>query len=183
MPGPQVNLAWTDHAVNESIFTVERSDNGGTFTQIGTVPPSASTGGSVAYVDTNVVAGTTYIYRVAAMLGTTLSGYSNTATVTVQGVPKAPSGLSAAVSWSNKNNERVDLFWGSGATNQTGFEIQGAADYAFINVVYTATAAANATNLNTGNISKLSYYFRIRAVNAVGVSPWVEAIPFPVPAP
>ena len=49
---PQVNLAWTDNATNETGYVVERSDNGGAFTLIATLPADI-----VSYTDTTVASG------------------------------------------------------------------------------------------------------------------------------
>ena len=54
--GPQVSLTWTDNATNETGFVVERSTNGGAFTQIATAPARNNTG-NVTYVDTTDRAG------------------------------------------------------------------------------------------------------------------------------
>ena len=74
--GTQVNLTWTNNAGNGAGFTVERSTDGTTFTAIGN-PTTAS------FTDPNVTVGTTYTYRVKAIIGTLESGYSNTASVTI----------------------------------------------------------------------------------------------------
>ena len=77
--GPQVSLTWRDNATNETGFVIERSVNGGAFTQIATAPARNSTG-NVTYVDTTAVATsavTTYTYRVAAVNIAGTSAYSN----------------------------------------------------------------------------------------------------------
>mgnify|MGYP001163297831 CR=1 FL=1 len=60
--GPQIALAWTDNANNETGFMVERSINGGAFAPIATLGANATT-----YPDTTVLAATTYSYRVKAV--------------------------------------------------------------------------------------------------------------------
>ncbi len=67
--GPQVALTWVDNANNETGFMIQRSTNGGAFSQIGTFGASAGTGATVATVDASIVpsaADATYSYRVAA---------------------------------------------------------------------------------------------------------------------
>jgi FtsP/CotA-like multicopper oxidase with cupredoxin domain len=77
--GSRVSLTWTDTAVNETAFTIERSTGEGT--EIIAVPADTNT-----YVDTPTVAGT-YHYRVAALNASGISAYSNTVSVTVSGSP------------------------------------------------------------------------------------------------
>ncbi|MGW5433605.1 multicopper oxidase domain-containing protein [Streptomyces sp. NPDC004059] len=78
--GPKVSLTWRDNATNESGFVVERStDNGATFSQVGTAPARNKTG-SVTFVDSTVALGSTYQYRVSAL---NIAGRGTTPPVTV----------------------------------------------------------------------------------------------------
>ena len=175
--GPRVNLSWTDTATNENGFVIQRSSDGVTFTQIGTAPAGNNT---VTFADPTVVVGNTYTYQVAAVNGAGLS-YSNMAIVSVS-APTAPlTVIGSAVR--QGNNERVTLLWTNsvGSNNQSGFEIQGATDIGFTAVVYTGSVGANVTIITTGNLPRVDYYFRVRAVNPVGQSAWVNAVPFPIP--
>jgi len=176
--GPRVSLTWRDNATNETGFNVERSTDGVTFVQIATAPARNNTG-NVTYVDTTVTLGTTYTYRVSAVNALGASAYSNLASVTVD-VPLAPSNL-LATAVRQGNNERVTLTWTDNANNESGFEIQRATNSAFTTGLVTSSVGANTTTFNTGNISRLSYYFRVRAVNILGPSAWVNATPFPIP--
>ena len=68
----QLTATWTDNADGTAMFKVERkTGTGGTYSQIGTTPT-----GATSYVDTGVVAGTTYCYRVRASNAAGDSGYS-----------------------------------------------------------------------------------------------------------
>ena len=75
-----VSLAWTDRSTNESSFVLERSRNG--FTSVDSTVTLAAN--ATTYSDGNVVAGTTYAYRVKAVNAAGSSGYSNVATATVR---------------------------------------------------------------------------------------------------
>ena len=57
----QIKLTWTDNANNEEWFKIERSTDGVNYTQIDVASANAT-----SYVDTTVVPGTTYYYRVRA---------------------------------------------------------------------------------------------------------------------
>jgi hypothetical protein len=79
--GPQVSLAWTDTAVNDTAIVIERSTDETKCAVIATVPADSDT-----YVDTPTTAGT-YYYRAAAVNASGASAYSNTVSVTVSGFP------------------------------------------------------------------------------------------------
>ena len=69
-----VTLKWTDNATNETGFRVERSvGNDTSFTEISSNLGSNTT----IFVSPNLVAGTTYFYRVRALNGIGFSSYSN----------------------------------------------------------------------------------------------------------
>lgn len=75
--GTSVTLTWTDNSTNESVFDIERKDNGGNFNPITTVRAETT-----SYVDSGLNANTQYTYRVRAMTSTASSAYSNEAAVT-----------------------------------------------------------------------------------------------------
>jgi hypothetical protein len=70
-----LTLTWKDNSTGQARFDVERKiGSGGLYGQIAQLPM-----GSSSYVDTSVVAGTTYCYRVRAVNDGGVSGYSNEA--------------------------------------------------------------------------------------------------------
>lgn len=87
LSGPQVRLSWTDHAVGETAYVVERSPAGqGNWTPLATTLPADST----SYQDGTVEHSSSHDYRVRASGTTGLSNYS-TATVVIPAA--APSSL------------------------------------------------------------------------------------------
>ena len=76
----QVDLGWTDGAVTESGFKVERRIGGGAWSEIGAVGPNI-----VIFSDTGLAPGTPYGYRVRAFNGGGSSAFSNEVTVTTPG--------------------------------------------------------------------------------------------------
>src|SRR5262245_59382585 len=71
----QLNLVWVDSSTNEDGFKIERkTGTGGTFAQIAVVQARTT-----SYIDSSVVSGTTYCYRVRAFNTAGNSGYSNEA--------------------------------------------------------------------------------------------------------
>jgi FtsP/CotA-like multicopper oxidase with cupredoxin domain len=184
--GPQARLTWRDNANNEGGFVIERRVlPAGQFAQVAVAPLRNNTG-NVTFTDTTILPATQYEYRVAAVnlfSGVpTLSAYSNVAnTAASDPLPAAPSNLTAA-NWASQGNKRsVVLNWTDNATNETSFTIQRATNAAFITGLNTNTVAADATTVTQAGLSKATtYYFRIRANNAVGSSAWVSATPFPI---
>jgi FtsP/CotA-like multicopper oxidase with cupredoxin domain len=171
LAGPQVSLTWRDNATNETGFVVERAVNGGAFAQVAAPGPRNRTG-NVTWVDTTVVGGNTYAYRVKAMNGSTSSAYSNTATIVVPALPAAPSGLKATAV-RNGIRDRVTLTWTDNSNNETGFTIQRSTNPAFpANNVNTSTVGANVVTQQQNTARRTIYYFRVQATNAAGGSTW-----------
>lgn len=186
--GPQVRLTWRDNAPNtasELLFVIERAANGGGFAAIATAPRNSAgngTGNGIAYVDTTVLPGSTYSYRVAAVTVGSQSAYSNLVNVVVPVVPAAPSAFTASAVRQG-NNERVTLTWIDNSINETGFTIQRARNAGFTTGLTTANVGVNVTTLTQGNLARVPYFYRIRANNTiVGPSAWVTATPLPLPA-
>jgi len=181
--GPQVMLAWTDNANNETSFVVERSDNGGAFSALVTVGPRAGTG-SVNYTDTTVAAGNSYTYRVSAVNAAGSSNYSNTATVNLPAPPAAPTNVIAtAARVGGSPSDRITLTWAD-AVNETGYTIQMATNSTFTANLVTITVGANTTTFTSDNVPRnTQFYLRIQAFNGAGQSVWVNATPFPIITP
>jgi hypothetical protein len=175
--GPtRVQLSWTDNANNETGFVIERSVNGGAFTQVGTRGPRFGTG-TTTFTTSNLTFGNTYTYRVKAMLGSTSSAYSNQASVTLVGPPAAPSNLtgSAVRITGNFFQDRVTLNWTDNANNETGFQIQRSTSPSFSNAT-TYTVGANVTTFNQNVSRTFNYYYRVRARNSIGNSSWSTSV-------
>ena len=161
----QINLAWVDNSVNETGFRIERSPDGlaATFVQIATVGANVTT-----YSNTGLVANTTYYYRVRATNTVGDSAYSNVAnTATTVTTPPAPATLTATAI----SNTQINLAWADNAANETGFKIERSPDGAVGTFTQIATVAANVTSYsNTGLLGGTTYYYRVRANNALGDS-------------
>jgi titin len=160
----QVDLSWTDNALNETSFVVERSDNGGGFAVIATLPAD-----SVTYSDLTAAAPNSYTYQVAATSGAGQSGYSNQASVSIT-MPPAPLNLSAA----NITRSGFTLSWEYPFPQPDGFEIQVATDISFTAIVQTfPDVGADLTSQSMSGLSRNTrYYVRIRSFSAVGAGPW-----------
>jgi FtsP/CotA-like multicopper oxidase with cupredoxin domain len=164
----QVQLDWTDNAINETSFVVERSDNGGAFAGIANLPADA-----VTYVDGTVAAGNSYTYQVAATSIAGQSGYSNQASVSVT-APAAPLNLTAA----NITRTSFTLNWEYPFPQPDGFEVQVSTNSGFTSIVQSfPDVGADLTSLAISGLSRNTrYYIRIRGFNAVGVGPWSSTL-------
>jgi len=157
----QINLSWTDNATNETGFELERSTDAVSFTKIADLGPNVT-----AYQHTGLSPATRYWYRVLAKNSAGKSAYSNIANAATQQVaPNAPSGLTATA----VSTTQIDLKWTDNAANETGYQVersQNGTTFAKI-----ADLAANITTYqSTGLAPATEYYYRVRAVNAVGAS-------------
>ncbi len=183
----QVDLSWTDNAGNEDGFRVERAldvDFTNSLTTF-TVGPSNMVGPNpVAYSDTTAAPDTTYYYRVFAFNGAGDSLPTNTASATTPNVPPdAPSSLAVAASAPGPNPPTVTLTWTDNALNEDGFRVERAPDNAgvpgtFAVLVPAAPSApgmgSTVTYVDSGVAPKTTYWYRVRAFNEVGNSPYTD---------
>lgn len=157
----QINLSWTDNATDETGFELERSTDALSFTKIADLGPNVTT-----YQSTGIAPATRYWYRVLAKNSAGKSGYSNVANATTQQVaPNAPSSLTAT----GASTSQIDLKWVDNANNETGYQVERSPNGTTFTKI--ADLAANVTTYqNTGLTAATEYFYRVRAVNAVGAS-------------
>src|SRR6267378_483303 len=170
--GVRIDLAWTDNAPDEQGFRIERAPDvsgvAGTYVQIASVGVNGH-----AYSSTGLENGTRYWYRVYAYNAVGPSGYSNEASATTLPRPVAPTLLQATAF----NGVRIDLVWTDNATDEQGFRIERAPDAGGVPGPYAqiASVAANVTTYsNTGLQNGTTYWYRVRAYNAVGPSAYTN---------
>ena len=170
-----INLAWTDNAINESSFVLQRS-NGGAYVTIATLPANTKT-----YADTSFALGATYTYRIAAVNLVGQSAYATSNTVAAPLPPTAPSLFTGVNGTNNGTLRSVILSWKDNSATETGFTIQRASNSAFTLNLNSVTTNANVITLTQSNLTaNTKYYYRIRANNASGSSAWVNLTPFPI---
>lgn len=173
----QINLAWKDNANNEKNFEVQRATNAGftlNVTRFTGLPAN-----TISFPDTSVSPATAYWYRVRCSNSTSTSAWSNVATGVTPGltIPNAPSGFTAVAGASG----HITLNWTDNSNNETYFEIMRATNSGFtVNRIRITTAANVITLDNTPVTTGVTYFYRIRSGNAVGVSAWSPAAaPYP----
>ncbi len=181
LAGSSVSLTWTNNAASQAVTAVwiQRATDAG-FTQNVT---NVSVGPAVAkYADATVVAGTTYYYRVLAQNAAGYSPWSNAVSIhlTVT-VPAAPGGLVASLAGSS-----ASLTWTNHAITPaaTAVWIQWATDAGFTqNVTSASVGPAVASYAGATVVAGTTYYYRVRAQNLAGYSPWSNVVSLLRPGP
>jgi Fibronectin type III domain len=158
----QIDLTWTDTSDNEQGFQIQRS-TGNPFEEppiVATLPANAT-----SWSDTGLPANSGFGYRVRAVNAAGVSLWSNGASATTLAFPPpAPQGLSAtAITF-----QRIDLAWKSVAEADS-YEVQQSTDGATFT---TITRSTGTQIMIFGLRSSTTYFFRVRAVNTGGTSPW-----------
>jgi predicted phage tail protein len=163
-----VRFAWTDASTNETGFEVQRATNA-TFTT-GLVTTTVAANATSLDVTTGLAANTTYYFRVRATSAAGPSAYATAAPIAVPAVPTAPDAIATAVL---PGGLSVRVTWNDRSNNEGIFQLQRATDSAFTAGVVTQSLAANTTTFDdTGLAAGTTYFYRVRAVNAGGASPY-----------
>jgi hypothetical protein len=162
----QVTLTWTDHASNELGFEVGISTDNVRYDWGGKTFANAT-----STIVMGLQPATRYYFRVRAYVEGGTSNPSNAAEVTTQAtLPTPPAGISDLQVQVISASE-LRLTWLDRSSDETGFEIEQALN----DVTYAriATVGAGTTSFAvTGLAPATRYFFRLRAVNAVGASPY-----------
>ena len=158
----RIDLDWTDTSDNEQAFQVQRTF-GNPFQEpviVATLPANTT-----SFSHTGLPANTGFGYRVRAVNAAGASLWSNGASaITLAFPPPAPKNLTAtAITF-----QRVDLAWNA-VVEADSYEVQQSTD----GVTFTTIRQPNVTEMMIfGLQSSTTYFFRVRAVNSGGVSPW-----------
>jgi tartrate-resistant acid phosphatase type 5 len=160
----RANLSWTDAAINEDGYRIERSVNGGDFVQIGSVIANTS-----SFTATGITSGSIYSFRVRGVNNAGFSDYSNTLVLShgAVTVPNPPSGLSA----DSIDHQRIALAWTDSSDNESGFMIErceGTGCTNFAEVAQTATNISEYTD--SGLQAETLYRYRVTSYNQAGAS-------------
>lgn len=171
----RINLTWQDKATNEDSFKIERKVGAaGVYKPIATVRANLQN-----FSDTGLTDNTDYFYRLRAFNKGGFSEYSNEAgATTLPLAPAAPRNLLATT----VSSSRVDIAWTDSASNEVGFDLERRSG---AGTTYTklTTLAANSNSYSDNQLAaNTTYFYRVRAFNAGGVSGYsneTKALTFP----
>ena len=156
-------LGWQDNSNRELGFSIERNAGGG-WTNVASNPPD-----DTSLVDSDVVLGGTYYYRVYAFNDVGSSSYSNTVIVHVVNVPGAPTDLSATA----VSPVGIDLTWVDNASDEIGFHLERKPTAAGDWVRILPSPGANIESYEDRNLTPgTEYEYRIRSYNEGATSDW-----------
>jgi len=160
----QIDLAWTNTSATQTGVKVESSPDNVTFTQIAQVAGTAT-----SYSNTGLTPSTTRYYRVRATNSAGDSGYSNTASATTQAPPPpptAPTNLTATAA----SSTQINLTWTNTST-ATNVTVERSADNVTFVLINTLAGTAQSYS-DTGLTPSTTYWYRVRAANSAGNSPY-----------
>ncbi len=185
----QLVLTWNDNSITETAFVVQRTTNGTTWTDVGTIlSPLDQTNdhGSRTLADTTFNASTAYLYRVVAR---NTVGYGfGFPTLTVQSVsatigvnqPAAPTNLTATL----QAGPQISLTWRDNATTETGFVVERSVNGAAFTPFTTASArnsTGNVTLVDASTQAGNTYSYQVTATNVAGMSAYTNTASSTVP--
>jgi fibronectin type 3 domain-containing protein len=159
----QIGLSWNDIYTDEDGFRLERSTDSINFGEVVSLPANTT-----SFVDGNLLPNTFYAYRVLGFNGGGDSYYSMTVNATTLPLPPfTPSDLSATA----VSQTAIQLIWTDTANSETSFGIERSSDgTTFVEI---GVVPANTTQFADSSLSPNgTYYYRVRASNAGGSSPY-----------
>lgn len=160
-----IGLSWTDASENEKRFELERRPGGEE--DWGLVASPAE--GSTDAVDSGLLPGTRYTYRLRACNDFGCSDYSGEVSAeTVDLPPEAPTGTQAFAA----APDHVEVSWTDGSDNEATFEVSRAEGgvWSVAGVVQTDLVTFSDTGLQPATM----YGYRVRACNIAGCSDFSE---------
>ena len=161
----QVALSWAA-ASGATSYSVKRATvSGGPYNTL--ISGLAATN----YVDTSASNGTRYYYVVSASNSAGESANSIEASAEPAAPPSAPAAPTNLVATTASRTE-INLSWTDNAANETGYLIERSSPNANEFIQIAILGADATTYSSTGLKSNRVYYYRVRATNAVGHSPY-----------
>ena len=157
-----VAISWRDNTTEETGFEIQRALSDLNFARLVTLPA-----GTTFYVDNSVKDNTKYFYRVRAIIGSYLTDFTTGDVTTPKGLPDSPSNLVATSTVFN----RVSLAWKDNSTNEDSFDIDRSTDSTTYAKIGSGLAGA-VTFTDTTVKENTKYFYRVRAVNKSGNSPY-----------
>ena len=172
-----LNVEWIDASGNETYFEVRRrlyslENVGGSFELI-----ASPVAGTSAYLDTGLLNGRTYQYRIRACNAAGCSAFVTSGRVDTPVIPAAPPAAAATV----VSSTSLLVTWTDGSANETDFQVRRrlrGLDGVWGAWSEVAAPAANAVEfIDTGLLPGRMYSYGVRACNAAGCSAYTPTGP------
>ena len=168
-----VLLTWENLADNNQKYFVLQRSLSGKDNYLSIAKPLS---GSLSYVDKNINPLVEYEYRLAASnrLGDSIYIYSNTV-LTLPDVPPAPGNVSASIN----STSTITIRWNDYTVYETEYRIERrlvAGDYELLAVLPADTTQFVDNNNGNGYVPNTQFYYRVRAVNQQGASPYSDEV-------
>lgn len=168
-----VRLTWTDNAVNETAFEIERRVDGADFALLVSVGADTT-----SYLDTGLFPATTYTYRVRAVNAGGASSYTNSVSATTLVTPPpAPTGLTAII----LSDTSIRLSWTDTSGGTAQFRVLREAPGGAAAVI--GTVPVNTTEyVDSTAASDTTYNYSVTAFNAGGESSSSDLVTVTIPS-
>lgn len=165
----QLTISWSDVANNEAVYEVARSSDGVAFQSLATLGANIS-----SFADSGLTPDTSYTYQIVAVNN---AGTSAALVVSGRTQPPAPAVPTAPADLTGRalSKSQVTLTWTDTSAVESGFKIERSTD----GTRYTqiATVGANVVSYtNSGLAGGKKYYYRVRAYNNGGSSPYSNVV-------
>ena len=173
-----VAVSWVDNSNNEKNFELMRSTNDGFTVNVTRFTGLAAD--TTAYTDITAKPATMYYYRVRASNSYGVSAWSNVVNIATPGliIPLAPSNPTVSAGASG----HVIFGWTDNSNNETHFDILRATNAGFTKNRVRIYTGANVTSIDNTSVKPgVTYFYRVRAMNAIGVSEYSDVVSITAP--
>lgn len=158
-----IYIYWADNSSNELGFVYEKSIDGVVFIPYGTTT-------NTFFTENNSAPGI-YYYRVRAYNSAGYSTYSNMAVLSIAPQIAAPSAVTAVITDPNTPSTFIAVSWTDNSTDETGFMIERSTNgTTWTNIATTTYANVMFFGDSEAVLTAGTYYYRVRAYNALGYS-------------
>ena len=169
------HLIWTDNSDNEEGFKIDRKLVGGDpWAEVAVVLQPDTT-----LLDTGLVPGTNYYYKVRAYNAGGVSDYSNRISINTLEFPIAPSALTIEII----STTQLKLSWNDNSSNEDGFSIERKTENDSSWAEIARYNARKTTHTETNLTPNTIYFYRLRAFNALGYSEYSNEASAQTPGP